>query len=87
MIQMNFNPLLIMEIKRRQDEMAKEFEMLRLAREATQSQLPKVSTSSKLLSKIGKELVSFGSSLEHKFGLQEEMDAKLNQQESPEGCS
>jgi hypothetical protein len=87
MTQMNFNPLLVMEIKRRQEEMVKEFELMRMARESRAAEMPKPQKASKFLANIGKELVSIGSGLEHRFGIQEIPDRGVSQQRSPEGCS
>jgi len=75
-----FDP--IMEYKRRHKELLKEALEYRLLKEAQKADMPKVSSTSKILALIGKELTSLGARMEERYGVQSESRASMNRQSS-----
>ena len=87
MNQILFDHYLMREYQRRHEELIKEVELDRLAREASRNGRPRTSNPSKILARIGKELTVLGESLEQKYGDNAKSQVVIHQPSSTEGCA
>ena len=74
------------EVKRRQEELYREAEHVRLVDEI-QRLINHSQGKNKLLASIGRELSGLGSRLEERYGIQASSQNGMRQQSKPEGCS
>jgi hypothetical protein len=87
MYQLGFNPFIHLEYERRLKELMRMADQNRLLAEVRKAGAPNVRSTSKILARVGKELIRMGASLEERYGNQTETNLALNQQSDPSGCS
>lgn len=85
MIRIGFDPIL--EAEQQHKDIIREIELLRLAKEGMGETQLRVRSGSRILAMIGKEMASFGASLEARYGSNPDGQVNLNTQSDSGGCT
>ncbi len=87
MNQISFDPWTSSEYEQRHEELIKESEQYRLAKEISRGGNAMSSSTSKILALIGKEITAFGRSLEARNHSEPDTEVSMTQQSSTGGCA
>jgi len=86
MNQISINPWMTMEIQRRHTELIKEADKYRLISQFIKDEEQKMPSKSRFLARIGKGLITLGSNLEARFGIEPDDSLRFEGQSDPSGC-